>query len=280
MNDKERMKILQDRDYLVTKSNEIVLNSRYELSVQEQRAICYICSKIKPAEKDPSTWQLEYNFNIIDYARTCGLDGDSGRFYAETKGLLKSLESKVFWLKLSDDVETTVRWISKSWIYKKSGRVKIRIDEDLAPHLFALREKFVSYGLINILAMRSQYAIRLYEMLKANEYHHKAVFNLDDLKRQLMVGDSYNRYPDLRRTVLDTAVNEINSVSDLDVSYEATDKQGRRVTEVTFYIREKSEKNRILTNSKVNDILDNQMSFDDFPEILPEKDTDKGSNRH
>lgn len=75
-------------------------------------------------------------------------------------------------------------------------------DEDLVPYLFGLKQQFTQYQLLDILAMKSVYSIRIYELLKSYAGLKKKVFELDDLKKKLMVEDisSYNRFPDFRRS--------------------------------------------------------------------------------
>ncbi|WP_408609851.1 RepB family plasmid replication initiator protein [Konateibacter massiliensis] len=46
----------------------------------------------------------------------------------------------------------------------------MRLDEGMTPYLFDLQEKFTSYGLYNILKMKSQYSIRFFEILKSYTY--------------------------------------------------------------------------------------------------------------
>jgi len=197
MDVEEKIKLYEGREYLVVKSNVIVQKSRYVLSVSEQKSIAYICSMIKPITPEAkanqsiycpdSPWQLEYDFNIRDYAKICGLDCDNGRIYEETKVLLKGLRDKSMWLTLEDGTETTVAWLSRVSTNKKSGKAKIRIDEYMAPYLFDLQERFLSYGLKNILAMKSQYSIRLYEILKSYTFQKYKTFEIDELKCLLMV---------------------------------------------------------------------------------------------
>lgn len=262
MND-EMIEVYKHRNYVVSKSNDIVQKSRYELSVTEQRAIAYICSLIKPVNILDSikgvSWQLEYEFNIVDYARTCGISADNGRIYEETKNLLKGLIQRVMWIELPDGTETTVNWVSKVWTNKRSGKARIRIDEDIAPYLFELREKFVSYGLLNILAMKSQYSIRLYELFKSYAYRGVKVFDIGELKRLLMVNDikSYERYPDFRRKVLDISQNEINRLTDLNISYEPITK-GRKVIKIKFVIQHKDIMERLSAEQTVNNELDKE----------------------
>lgn len=264
------------RNYLVAKSNQIVQKSRYDFSVAEQRTIAYICSKIKPTNSSNMPYQLEYEFSIVDYARTCGFD-TGGKFYNDVKATLKSLRDKSMWLTLPDGSETTVGWLAKATTNKKSGIAKIKIDEDLAPYLFDLKNKFLSYGLKNILNMKSQYSIRLYELLKS--YHDMKIgqidrrkaaekdiaphetywtVELDELKKRLMTENvkSYSNFNLFKTKVLVIAQKEINELTDIDVSFESIT-QGRKVVQIRFKICRKAMKERLAAEHRNDLLLDN-----------------------
>lgn len=271
MNENEKQEILKAREYIVSKSNVLVQKSRYNLSVTEQRTIAFICSKIKPISNNDrinnAPFQLEYEFNILEYARVCGLEGKNGRFYEETKAILKGLRDKSMWLTLEDGSETTVGWLAKATTNKRSGIAKIKIDEDLAPYLFDLQCRFLSYGLKNILNMKSQYSIRLYELMKS--YHNMKVaqidhrsfkekidkpiqiswtIDLEELKKILMVDTvkSYAMYKDFRKKVLEVAQKEINALTDITLCFEPVTK-GRKTVKVKFIVVAKTGLDRLIT---------------------------------
>ena len=255
MNSDEKLEILKAREYIVSKSNQIVQKSRYDFSVTEQRTIAYICSKIKPIDVVDKAkgvpFQLEYDFNILDYCRICGIQ-DNGRQYEDVKAILKGLRDKSMWLTLPDGSETTVGWLAKATTNKRSGIAKIKIDEDLAPYLFDLKSKFLSYGLRNILNMKSQYSIRFYELLKSHydmkigQTDHRSkleksyepkmitwIIDLDELKRLLMVDTvkSYSNFKDFRKYVLEKAQREINELTDMNIYFEPITK-GKKVVKL------------------------------------------------
>lgn len=238
----EHLDLIKKQNYMVVKSNQLIQKSRYELSVPEQRAIAYICSMIKPRTAfdkiKNSPFELEYQFNIKDYAEICGIN-DNGRVYEETKSLLRSLTQKVYWITLEDGSETTVNWVNKVWTNKRSGKARVRIDEDMALYLFDLQEKFTEYGLINILKMKSQYSIRLYELFQSYEWQKNKTFDIDELKHLLMVENvkSYVDFGKFRKKVLEVALNEINQFTNLHVSME-TETKGRKVVKVKFLIKD------------------------------------------
>lgn len=261
MNSDDKIEILKQREYLVVKGNDLIQKNRFELSLREQKTVAFICSLIKPtiaAGMDINIpYQLEYDFKIRDYCKVCGIDCRSGKHYAEIKATLKGLRDRSMWLTLEDGSETLVGWLSKVTLNKKSGFIHLCVDEQLAPYLFDLKQKFTQYQLYNILAMKSAFSVRVYELLKSYEFQKQKVFELDELKHLLMVDEvkSYERFPDFRRKVLERAVTEINELTDLDVGYDPITK-GRKVIKIQFNIRLKSPIGRLISGTTANERLD------------------------
>ena len=260
MNSNEKLDITIKRDYLVVKANQLIQKSRYEMSLAEQRAIAYICSMIKPVEPSPATYnapyQLKYEFDIREYAKICGLNLDS-TVYDDTRAVLKRLMLKIVELQLPNGDDVMIAWITTAWMNKRSGKVKIQINEYLAPYLFDLQENFTAYALLNVLAMKSQYSIRIYEIVKSHAFKKMVTYELDKLKRILMVDGvkSYVRFPDFRRYVLEPAMTEINEYTDLKVSYEPITK-GRKVIKIKFHINKKEAFDRFISQTKATEEID------------------------
>ena len=95
----EQIRILTKKEYLVVKGNELIQKSRFELSLQEQKTIAYICSMIKPIDTldriNRVPFQLEYEFSIRDYCKVCGIDYNNGKNYTDIKNTLKQLRDQV-----------------------------------------------------------------------------------------------------------------------------------------------------------------------------------------
>ena len=254
MQTKDSIDLWRKREYVVSKSNIIIQQSRYSLSMQEQKALAYICSLIKPTDTT-----LTYEFNILDFCAVLGIT-HSGKNYSDIKRTLKNLVAKVMWLKLDNDTETTVNWLSKVYINKHQGICKIILDNDLAPYLLNLREKFLSYGLYNVLALRSKYSLRLYELLKSYLYLNNKTFKVDELKELLMLDSSSKSYSEFKvfnRNILAKSISEINDITDIYIEY-TTIKQIRSVVAIEFKIRKKANNEQMITFSKLEKILDNK----------------------
>jgi len=247
------------RNYKVVKSNDLVQMARFQLTLQEQKIILYLISLIKPSDDN----FLYQDFSIAEFCKICGIDYGNGKNYKNVKEAIKTLSDKSVWLTNSFGTEMLIRWINKAWINKKSGIVKLRLDDDLSPYLLQLRERFTCYELLYTLAMRSQYSVRLYEMLKSYEYRQRKSFGVDELKR-ILFAENYARYPDFKRKVIDIAVREINDLSDIAVTYDVV-KTGRKVSKLEFFIRLKKDmQERLSTWKRIEDIINPaQMSLFD-----------------
>lgn len=263
----EQIKLSKSRDYQVVKANELIQRTRYSLSLQEQKSLAYVISLIKPTD----TLLQEYEFDIRHYCKVCEIDYNNGGNYAYVKKTLKSLRDKSFWITLEDGTETLCSWVNKVWCNKRSGKARIRLDDDLAKYLIGLSQQFTKYELINTLPMKSQYSFRIYELMKSYAFAGRKIFELEDLKKKLMA-EVYKRYVDFRRYVLDVAMEEINKYTDLEVFYEPL-KQGRKVKEIIFHIKkrdsiEKWEANNrgieAMTGINRKKRIDGQMNLYDF----------------
>jgi len=246
------------RGHTIVKSNDLIQKSRFQLSLQEQKIILFLISRIKPTDDD----FIYQDFSTSEFCKICGVDSDNGKNYKNVKDTIKALADKSLWLMLDNGTETLVRWINKAWISKKSGIIKVRLDDDMKPYLLQLQSRFTQYELLYTLAMRSQYSIRLYELLKSYEYTKKPIrFEIEELKRLLSAGN-YTRYPDFKRFVIDIAMREINDLSDLTFTYEII-KTGRKFGKIEFFVKLKEDvSERLQTWAKIDEIINPaQMNF-------------------
>jgi plasmid replication initiation protein len=235
---KTKTEILEARGFIVVKANHLIQKSRFNLSLEEQKIILYLISKIKPEDQEI----LKYTFSIKDFCQICGFNDKSGGNYAYIKQTLKGLRDKSVWIKMNDKREAILAWIDHVIIDENSGNVEIKINEIMKPFLLQLKEQFTQYELIYTLGMKSRYSIRLYELLKSYEYLHGHTFEIEELKSR-MNAEHYKAFPDFNRNALSIALREINSLTDLDVNYSII-REGRRFAKIKFWIKLKKDLDR------------------------------------
>ena len=216
---------------LVVKKNELIQKARYALSTQEQKLLLYAISKVKPDD----TQLYEYDFDLGEMCRTLGITMN-GKNYANIRAALQSIRDKSFWIH-DGNVKKLCAWISGAEIFEKEARVRIQLDKRLMPYLLEIRESYTAYQLKNVLGMKSKYSIRLYEIFKSYANLGEYSVSVEDLQNALQV-NGYSNYVDFRKRVLDVAIGEINSLTDITVTYTPI-KTGRFITHFNFRIARK-----------------------------------------
>lgn len=244
---KQIKEIEKERDMKIYKADSLLQKARFTLSLTEQRLVLYAISKIKPTD----TAFTEYEFKLNDFYKVCGITGKES--YSEIKKQCIALKSKAWWLTVLDENgeewESAVTWFNTLKTNKKSGKIRIKFHEDMMPYLLELskqNEFFTTYDFKYVLPMKSTYSIRLYELLKSYQKNNeKWWFNLEKLKH-ILDCKSYENFKDFRVRVLTPAVNEINKYTDLNIEYKLA-KDGNKVDEITFLLKEKNTLEKIQT---------------------------------
>ena len=270
---KQDTKYLDIRRRTVVKANELIQKSRFSLSVQQQKIVLYLISQITQFDED---FKL-YEFSIPEFCKVCGIDYTSGKNYQDLKAAIKDIADKSLWIKIDEDEETLLRWIEKPYINKKSGTIRIRLDEDMKPFLLRLKKNFTQYELLWTLHFKSKYTIRLYELIKSIHFRelesYTREYKLEELKR-ILDADKYTTYQTFKTRVLIPAVEEINSFSDKNVEYEPI-KSGRAVSAIRFTITSKDSLVSLRLRSDIEKEfgLDQMTFWDELLEggyVLPE----------
>ena len=214
------------REYLVSKSNKLV-SSNYDLSLQEQKIILTLVSLIDTTKDNSFN---VYEMKISEFCELVGLENTNHTYIRK---ITKKLMTRVLEIEEPERVLQT-HWLSSCEYMKNTGYVKLELHRELIPYLLQLKSKFTSYYLSNVLKMKSKYSIRLYEILKSHQYKREVKIEVEALKKMLKC-ENYVKYANLKQKVLDVAVKEINSNTDLFVEYEP-EKQGRKVWAVKFML--------------------------------------------
>jgi plasmid replication initiation protein len=245
-----KRKIMENREQRIVKANALIQKTRFSLSLTEQKIVLYLISKIKPDDNE----LFLYEFKIKEFCEICGLHEHSGFHYSDLKKTIKELSDKSMWVTLPDGRETLLRWVERPFIEPNNGTVQIKLDNLMMPHLLQLKERFTQYMLYYVLAMRSKYSVRLYELLKSYEYKKHCEFEIEDFKK-LMDAENYKQHIDLKRNVLDITMKEINEYSDINITYELI-KTGRKFTSIRYNMQlKKGRDERMQTWQKIEQRL-------------------------
>jgi plasmid replication initiation protein len=135
--------------------------------VGEARLIRMLIAQIKPTDEDFKT----YRVNVADFARFFELSGGSA--YALIDKAAESLAHSPITIREGESWLHT-NWLSSAKYVRGSGYVELCFDKHLKPYLLQLKGYYTGYALHNTVNFNSGYTIRLFEILKSNEFKANA----------------------------------------------------------------------------------------------------------
>ena len=128
---------------------------------------------------------------------------------------------------------------------------RVVLHEDIIPYISQLREQFTQLMLDDVVDFGSFYSYRIYLMMMQFRSTGICTIKISDLRETLELKDKYEATKDLRKWVIDTAVDEINGKSPFNVTYEMT-KTGRKFTHLVIKFKAKNRN----TNTIKDAVLD------------------------
>ena len=239
--------IIQTQSQFVAMRNDLIQKSRYSLSLTEQRMLLLMISKITPYDEAGK----EYPFTFTQFREVCNIS-KGGNTNKELKAALAELKTKPLIIPLNEDEEVITSWFNDARLNRRTGEIMVSFSRYLSPYLFELQRQmyYTQFKLSEAIAMKSAYGIRLLEYLKSiRTLRNKEPITLNQLRERLGCEGKYPAWKDLRLNVLEPAITDVNTYSDMLVEYEL-EKQGKKVVAVRFVIREsliqyaKAQRNR------------------------------------
>jgi plasmid replication initiation protein len=214
-------------------SNKII-ESVYLLPIIEQRILTAYLAKVTPL--DTSMPLIEISTDEL--SKMCGgIEMRPDRVDSATTSIMSNV------VKIKGE---NGEWVKFTWfttaLYEPGGKLVLRVNPDLEPYLIQLKERFTQILTDVCMQFKSPYSVRLYQLLKIYYKLHEHQFTVNELKQKMEVtAKSYDKYKNFKAGVLLKAIEEINTISDLEISFEEV-KFGRRVESLIFTINAKDEK--------------------------------------
>ena len=228
---------------LVVKDNALI-DASFNLSLVEQRLMLLAIVEAReiqdltpdtPIEIKASSYRDQYNT-------------DSSEAYKQLSEATKQLFNRQFSYidkYKSDDAITVSRWLNEATYINNKGTVVIYLNRNVISMISRLEANFTKYLLEQVSDFKSQYSIRLYELLiKYKDVGNSKKYTIEEIRSLLGIGvNEYKVLADFKKRVLDLAVKEINDKTDTTIKYEQF-KEGRTISHILFKIGKKLAKKK------------------------------------
>ncbi len=231
---------MSDRQ-LITKDNKLI-NASYSLGIPEQRLIFLAIIEARAQKK------------LIDAKGVLQIHASSyqEQFNVEkhtSYDALKSATSGLFeaYFEYTDIHEQTgkqahhiIRWVQKISYIDDAGMVEMQFTDAVIPLITRLSEQYTEYELKQVSELQSEYSIRLYElMMQWKGVGKTSKIAIDDLRKKLGIEpEQYQRMNNFKARVLDHAIQQINSHTDIQADYQQH-KTGKSITAISFSFKPK-----------------------------------------
>jgi plasmid replication initiation protein len=198
---------------IVTQANELV-ESRYNLTLGEQRLIFTMIARIQPDDEDFKPYRISLN----ELAEFLGID--KNHIYSDCKKITKKLLGKVVEIQEKGRLLQT-HWVSSADYVDGTGIVNLTFDPLLKPYLLQLKGNFTSSKLEMLLSFKSQYTMRMYTLLKQYERLKWREVELQLLRDILGVGkDQHKLYGHFKACILEPVQKELKAKADLTFEFD------------------------------------------------------------
>jgi plasmid replication initiation protein len=184
----------------------------------------------------------------ISVKQLCRLIGYQGNNHAVIKDALRELISTVIEWNLIDAQTGVENWTASSIIASVSIQGP-HCYYAYSPRMKQLLHSPSMFGKIDLIIQshfRSSYGLALYEnCIRYRGLPYTKWFEMDLFKKLMGVPPGmYGVFRDFKRRVLDKAVDEVNTYSDLVIAAECI-REGRKVARVRFKLKERAKKARL-----------------------------------
>jgi plasmid replication initiation protein len=223
------------KDNIIVKKNDF-LRFGYTLSLMEQRLLLACIAKVDSRKSLDMNKQFEISVQEI---KDLFAPDSQKHLYRDLKEACDRLFERRIVVRTGNKT-TKLRWVWKIEYQDNSAIIQINFSPDVIPYLSAISERFTKYKLRDVKDFKCVHSLRLYELFAQFQSTGSRELSVDELRQLLDLKDKYLIFSELKRSVIDKSIKEINEYSNLLVSY-GERKRGRKVIGLQFYFKTKTK---------------------------------------
>ena len=259
---------------LVVQSNELIL-ATYSMEKKDKQLMLACVSQIDSRPNAPEvTKQTKFTVSVDDMKSLFfgRISKNEQNIYRDLEQASKRLYEVDIVMPLNNNRKRLQTRLVSSVIYDpEESQITLCFAEDILPYLTQLSANFTKYKLLEIGELSSIHSIRLYELIVmwVNQYQYRKEFTIEEFKSVMNVTGRYKQFSDLRKSVVEIAINDINENTNYTVKVEYIKKgrgKGFKGLKLNFYkkILDKIADKNGLTEEKIKAIVDNVQFMNDY----------------
>ena len=222
-----------------------IVNAQYKMGTVEMKILLSIIALVRMEDVGFQTYSIPLKY--FDFITDNNNHSRLEQYCDNLMSKPLSIRRGGSWIKFN--------WFSHIEYSKEKGMVEASVSPRLKPYLLKMSDDFSKYNLENILPLKSEYSIRIYELLKRWEWQYNKrkepiLIKLDELFESMKVPNSCKMYGEFKRKVILVAQKELAQHTDIYFDFEE-EKLSRKVVGLNFKIY-KNKQNEKLTDNQIH----------------------------
>lgn len=245
---------------LVAQSNNLVV-ATYTMTVKEKELLLACVSRIDSRiDAKIVTKQTKFTVTVQEIKDLFYQKPNEDNAYRDLKKAADNLFDREVIIRLGENKTLRTRFVSGVVFDPDQSEITLTFAEDILPYLTQLSANFTKYRLVEISELSSIHAIRLYELIICwiGQWQYSKKFDLDDFREVMGVAGKYKQFGQLKESVIDKAIQQINENTQYKVSVNYR-KVGRTFVKLTLNFHKKTLEKLADKAGKISDDMLNSI---------------------
>ena len=262
------------KNNLVVQSNDLIL-ATYTMQKTDKELMLACVSQIDSRPDAPQiTQDTEYKVSVDDIKSLFfGKNSKNEQnIYRDIESASKRLYEVDIVMSLPENKTLQTRLVSSIVYDPDNGEVVLSFASKILPYLTQLKANFTKYRLLEIGQLSSIHSIRMYELVVmwVNQFQYSKEFTIEEFKHVMSVKNKYKQFSELRRYVIEVAINDVNENTNYRVSVEYKKKsRSKGYTGLILKFHKKTldkltSKDGTLSPSAIQSIVDSVQFMNDY----------------
>lgn len=257
---------------LVVQSNDLV-QATYTMTTTEKELLLTCISRIDSRPNAPTVnKQTKFTVTLQEVTDIFYRESNKKNVYRDMQIACSNLFEREVTIALAEGGTLRTRFISGVRINPADENITVTFAEDILPYLTQLQANFTKYKLLEISELSSIHAIRLYELIICwiGQFKYSKSFSIDEFKQIMSLEGKYKQFSELRKSVIEIAIKQINENTNYKVSVEYQKKSiGKGFKSLTLKFHKKTldkltDKDGTLSQDKIKAIVNNVQFMNDY----------------
>ena len=235
-------------ELVLKKPNQTIMISNGNITATQRKAYNVLLYKASDELRTDAS-KSEFFIAIADIKRMAGIKATDNWHLKKDIKSLKNIDIEI--------IKDNGDWVMFNLLSQaeKEGDFLLYDLPKIIRDALIQNDYYTALDMMIIKTLTSKYSVIIYEIAMRYNKVEIPKFEIDEFKK-LTGTEKYKNFKDIRKRVIEPAIEEINEKSDMEISYK-TFAAGRRVKEIKFKIERKDQ---IIIDEPITEITDDRLT--------------------